>query len=123
MPQSQSFEGLTREWAESVATHFDEFAGDRQPAVDDLWVSVDLALHVRYRIGRDRLGGRFHLDLDPTSSAAPTDAATLASILLHNLHASSEPEWVDGDGYVWWGDRPSLGWATVGDQERLLTLR
>lgn len=123
MPETQTFEGLTAVWAESVATNSDAFAGDGQPLVDDLWVSTDLVLHVRYRIGADLLGGRFHLDLDPTSQAAPTDSATLASLLLHNLHATGEPEWADCDGYVWWGERPARGWTAVADDERLITLR
>lgn len=111
---TQTFRGLTRDWAVTVARQLGELAGDRDPRLDDLWISDDLALNVRYRIGRDLMAVRVErLDVDPTSAIEPVNSAQLASNLLHNLHAPAEPDWVDGDGYVWWGDRPAGGWSRL----------
>lgn len=121
---SRRFSGLTQEWAIAVAQQLDGFAGDHEPSLDDLWISGDLSLNVRYRIGRSLLALRVErLDVDPTSAGEPDDAAGLASNLLHSLHAPGEPEWVDSDGYVWWGDPPADGWPTVSSRNALAVLR
>lgn len=118
------FERLTPEWARDVAIQFDRIAGDRPPPVDDVWIDDDLALLVRYRLIDYALAARFaRLDIDPTSQLEPSSSGQLASMLYHNLHSPSEWEWVDEDGYLWWGDRPDGGWTTVATADRLLTVR
>lgn len=120
---STPFSGLTPGWAEDVAIQFARFAPANVSALDDVWVSDDLALLVRYRLRDERLAVRFgRLDVDPTSLREPEDSAQLASLLVHNLHASTEKEWADMDGYRWWGDRPDGGWPGVLSANRLLTV-
>lgn len=118
------FAGLTAKWAEEVAVQFVRFAPANVSALDDLWVSDDLALLVRYRIRDGRLAVRFgRLDVDPTSLLEPEDSAQLATLLVHNLHASTAKEWTDDDGYRWWGDPPGDGWPNVLSGKRRRTLR
>lgn len=118
------FEGLTPEWAIDLAKEFDRIAADRPPPVDDLWISDDLALLVRYRLINYSLAVRIaRLDVDPSSELEPKSSGQLASVLYHNLHSPSEWEWTDDDGYVWWGERPDGGWPAVLSGRRLLTVR
>lgn len=107
-----------------MAVQFLRFAPANVSALDDLWVSDDLALLVRYRLRDERLAVRFgRLDVDPTSLLEPEDSAQLAVLLVHNLHASGENEWTDEDGYRWWGDPPAEGWPGMLSANRLRTLR
>ncbi len=121
------FASLDQEWAVDVARRMRDLAltSGPEPRVDEVWVSRDLALQVRYHLGSSALAARFgRLDVDPTSWSTPSDSARLASDLFHNLHAAPDaPPWRDELGYGWWGDEPEDGWPTVADRERLLTLR
>lgn len=87
-------------------------------------MAPDLALHVRYHLGRDAFGLRVgRLDIDPTSGLTPRDSVTLASNVLHTLHDAPETRaFVDGHGCGWWGDAPAAGWVEVERGERVLTL-
>lgn len=116
------YEGLSTEWAMDVGRRFDEYAGERVPLVDALWVTSD-ALVVRYRLQDGRMAMRAPLDRDPTSWDEPIDSGRLASGLLHTLHSPDDLEWTDADGYRWWGTAPSGGWTAIDAEERVLTLR
>ena len=116
------FDGLSPEWAVDVGRRFNEYAGDRIPTVDDLWVT-SAALLARYRIRDQWMAMRAPLDRDPTSWREPLESGGFASNLLHTLHSPDDLEWTDTDGYRWWGTAPDDGWAALGDEERVLTLR
>lgn len=120
------FTGLTPEWAEQVArkVHGLGLRSTHSPRLAEVWLTQDLALHVRYHIGSDALAVRIgRLDVDPTSMGAPLDSARLASDLFHNLHDAPEARsWTDALGFGWWGDSPREGWAAVETRERVLTL-
>jgi hypothetical protein len=121
--ETMPFESLTPEWAADVARRLHGFAQApaSDPQVEELWLTRDLALHIRYRLGNDHLATRIaRLDVDPTSSNEPTDSARLASDLLHTLRdAPAIRPWRDDRGYDWWGDEPAGGWNEAGTGERL----
>lgn len=117
------FTELTPAWAAQVARRVRALGGQSgySPRLVDVWLTDDLALHVRYHIGNAALAARIgRLDVDPTSMQAPRDSARLASDLFHTLHdAPDRPEWIDELGFGWWGDVPSDGWPAVDTRERL----
>jgi hypothetical protein len=124
--ETMSFTTLDAAWAVDVARHMHRLglANGPAPRVDEIWVSADLALQVRYHLGPSAWAVRFaHLDIDPTSAAAPIDSARLASDLLHDLHAApQQAAWHDALGHGWWGDEPAGGWPALDDHARILTL-
>lgn len=125
-PQSRTFTGLTKEWAVAVAHELRRLArsSGSAPLVEEIWLTSDLALNVRYRVGAETLAARFgRLDVDPTSLGVPHDSARLASDLLHNLHgAPDRRSWTDELGHEWWGDAPAQGWEAAAGGDRVLTL-
>jgi hypothetical protein len=121
-----AFRGLDAEWAVRVARDLVEISVEYRPnpLIDHLWLTEQLVLSVRYRLGSHRLAARFaRLDVDPTSGEPPSNSARLASDLFHNLHTRPEPgAWTDPDGYTWWGDPPDDGWAAALAGARILSI-
>lgn len=120
-----SFYGLSMEWAIAVLRDLEAINVRYRPnpLIDEMWLTDDLVLSIRYRIGSRQLAARFaRLDVDPTSGAAPFNSARLASDLFHNLHTQPEPDaWTDLDGYPWWGDPPPGGWEAALSGRRILS--
>jgi hypothetical protein len=87
-------------------------------------VGADLTLYVRYRHGRRKLGARLRLDHDPISGTAPRGAERLASVLFHNLTAApAGQDFIDPDGYRWWGDDPPAeDWTAAVHRVRIITI-
>lgn len=120
------FRGLNAEWAVRVArdlVEISEWYGPN-PLIDELWLTEQLVLSVRYRVGAQRLAARFaRLDVHPGTGGPPSSSVGLASDLFQTLHTRREPDaWTDRDGYSWWGDPPSGGWPTVLSGRRILSI-
>ncbi len=119
------YHGPTAEWAQAVARGVLRIGARYDtPTLHEVWVTDDLALHVRYAVGREALAVRnAHLHVDPTSGGPPTHAVRLASDIVHDLHTDPGPgAWRDDRGYRWWGDEPAGGRPAAVPGERLLTL-
>lgn len=108
------FTGLDAKWAEAVARGVLRIGARYSvPALHEVWVADDLALHIRYALGAEALAVRHaHLDVDPTSDGPPTHSARLASDIFHDLHTDPDA-WRDERGYRWWGDEPADGWPAA----------
>jgi hypothetical protein len=99
---------VTGDWAIAVARGVHRRSGSSPgPSIVEAWVGADLALFVRYRLGRRRLAARLRLDTDPASGTPPRGAERLASVLFHALAAPNAYQYIDPDGYRWWGDPPA----------------
>lgn len=119
------FAGLDAEWAGEVARGVLRIgARYSTPALHEIWVTDDLALHIRYAIGSEAFAVRnAHLGVDLVADGSPTHSARLASDIFHDLHTDPGPRaWRDERGYRWWGDEPADGWPAVLRARRLLVL-
>lgn len=120
MPEASPEEAL--QWASRVALALSEIANKSStPALRELWIAEDLAIHVRYLIREQRLAARFGaLDIEPASGLAAGDPYRMASDLYHDLHTDPGPDaWKDSQGFEWWGDEPSDGWPAVDTRRRV----
>ena len=115
---------VTGDWAIAVARGVHRrSATPPGPTIDEVWVGADLALYVRYRLGRRKVGARLRLDTDPTSGTAPRGAERLASVLFHFLSGPAACQFIDPDGYRWWGDDPrGDDWSTALHRVRIMTI-
>ena len=119
------YRGLDAQWARAVADGVVRIGARYSvPALHEVWVTDDLALHIRYVVGGHVLAVRHaHLDVDLISGGPPTHSARMASDIFHDLHTDPGPDaWTDERGYRWWGDEPADGWPAAVRGERLFTL-
>ena len=119
------YAGVTGQWAVSVARRVHRCGAETSPPIiDETWVSIDLALYIRYRVGAHKLAARFRLDVDPSSGAWPTNADRFASALFHALPTAPQHDaFVDEQGYRWWSAAvPQSGWAAAVHSRRIVTI-
>jgi len=122
--------GEPRKWAMAVAENVMWLA--RQPhalhTIDECWISVDLAICLRYNNSGGRFGGRFaHLDQSLIMRPNPAGSAGQQASNLYSVRlADGAPDrvnWTEPDGRQWWGDAPATGWPSVLDSgTRLVTV-
>lgn len=106
---------LTSDWSAKVARALVELVNHEEaqnlnpPQIDECWVSKDLAIYLRYRIGMDRdikVGTRItDSNIDPTSAGYALDPEQQALYFLHDIATAPPPEWTDRFGYGWFGYR------------------
>jgi hypothetical protein len=116
--------GVTADWAAAVVRGVHRSSLDvPPPTIDETWLDAELVLYVRYRLGRKKLAARFRLDVDPVTGGAPTDADELATALFHCLRSGGPGDFVDPNGYRWWGhEPPDADWVGALLRVRIMTI-